>query len=120
MVKDHSYSERGNPLPPHGQLFLISSKGSFIIKIPIINIIPVLPKNSSYMVSANNLLKYLNSCFMKICFNTFNDAYNTLSLLIIYSYKKKTPSGSMFGDQYQTFLSTGQGYPLFNGDRKSV
>ena len=30
MVKDHSDSERGNPLPPHGLLFLISSKGSFI------------------------------------------------------------------------------------------
>ena len=26
MVKDHSDSERGNPLPPHGLLFLISSK----------------------------------------------------------------------------------------------
>ena len=30
MVKDHSDSERGNPLPPHGLLFRISSKGSFI------------------------------------------------------------------------------------------
>ena len=29
MVKDHSDSERGNPLPPHGLLFPISSKGSF-------------------------------------------------------------------------------------------
>ena len=27
MVKDHSDSERGNPLPPHGLLFSISSKG---------------------------------------------------------------------------------------------
>ena len=26
MVKDHSDSERGNPLPPHGLLILISSK----------------------------------------------------------------------------------------------
>ena len=26
MVKDHSDSERGNPLSPHGLLFLISSK----------------------------------------------------------------------------------------------
>ena len=34
MVKDHSDSERGNPLPPHGQLFPISSKGSFICIIP--------------------------------------------------------------------------------------
>ena len=30
MVKDHSDSERGNPLPPHGLLLPISSKGSFI------------------------------------------------------------------------------------------
>ena len=30
MVKDHSASERGNPLPPHTLLFPISSKGSFI------------------------------------------------------------------------------------------
>ena len=34
MVKDHSYSERGNPLPPHRLLFPISSKGSFICIIP--------------------------------------------------------------------------------------
>ena len=29
MVKDHSDSEKGNPLMPHGLLFPISSKGSF-------------------------------------------------------------------------------------------
>ena len=34
MVKDHSDSKRGNPLPPHGLLFPISSKGSFICIIP--------------------------------------------------------------------------------------
>ena len=34
MVKDHSDSERGNPLPPHGLLFYNSSKGSFICNIP--------------------------------------------------------------------------------------
>ena len=34
MVKDHSDSERGNPLLPHGLLFTISSKGSFICTIP--------------------------------------------------------------------------------------
>ena len=33
MVKDHSDSERGNPLPPHRLLFSISSKGSFICTI---------------------------------------------------------------------------------------
>ena len=30
MVSDHSDSEKGNPLPPHGLLFSINSKGSFI------------------------------------------------------------------------------------------
>ena len=34
MVKDHSDSERGNLLPPHGLLFPVSSKGSFICIIP--------------------------------------------------------------------------------------
>ena len=34
MVKDHSDSKRGNPLPPHGLLFPINSKGSFICIIP--------------------------------------------------------------------------------------
>ena len=34
VVKDHSDSERGNPLPPHGLLFPISSKSSFICIIP--------------------------------------------------------------------------------------
>ena len=34
MVKYHSDSKKGNPLPPHGLLFPISSKGSFICTIP--------------------------------------------------------------------------------------
>ena len=33
-VKDPSDSERGNPMPPHGLLFPIDSKGSFICTIP--------------------------------------------------------------------------------------
>ena len=33
MVKDHSDSERENPLLPHGLLFPINSKGSFICTI---------------------------------------------------------------------------------------
>ena len=32
-VKDHSDSEKGNPLPPHRLLFPINSKGSFICTI---------------------------------------------------------------------------------------
>ena len=34
MVKDHSDSEKGNPLLPHRLLFLMNSKGSFICTIP--------------------------------------------------------------------------------------
>ena len=34
MVKDHSDSEKGNPLLPHRLLLSISSKGSFICTIP--------------------------------------------------------------------------------------
>ena len=34
MVKDHSDSEKGNPLPPHRQLLLINSNGYFICTIP--------------------------------------------------------------------------------------
>ena len=34
MVKDNSDSEKGNLLPPHRLLFLISSKGSFICTNP--------------------------------------------------------------------------------------
>ena len=33
MVKDHSDSDKGNPLPPHRILFPINSKGSFICTI---------------------------------------------------------------------------------------
>ena len=35
MVKDHSDSEKGNPLPPHRLLLSINSKGSFICTIRI-------------------------------------------------------------------------------------
>ena len=34
MIKDHSDIKRGNPLPPQGLLFSISSKCSFICIIP--------------------------------------------------------------------------------------
>ena len=34
MVKDHSDSKRGNALLPHGLVFWINSKGSFICTIP--------------------------------------------------------------------------------------
>ena len=34
MVKDHSDSEKGNPLPPHRLLLSINNKGSLICTIP--------------------------------------------------------------------------------------
>ena len=34
MVKNHSDSEKGNPLPPHRLLFTINRKGSFMSTIP--------------------------------------------------------------------------------------
>ena len=34
MVKDHSDSEKGHPLPPHRLLLSINSKGSFICTFP--------------------------------------------------------------------------------------
>ena len=34
MVKNHSDSEKGNPLPAHRLLLSINSKGSFICTIP--------------------------------------------------------------------------------------
>ena len=34
IVKDHSDSEKGNPLPPHRLLLSINSKGYFICTIP--------------------------------------------------------------------------------------
>ena len=41
MVKDHSDSERGNPLPPHGLFFLAISKGFFYMHHPIDRIIHI-------------------------------------------------------------------------------
>ena len=38
IVKDHSDGERGNLLLPHGLIFLISSKSSFICIIPVCGI----------------------------------------------------------------------------------
>ena len=50
MVKDHSDSERGNPLPLHGLLFPISSKGSFICTIPQMPLTKVVEVNQFIML----------------------------------------------------------------------
>ena len=59
MVKDHSDSERGNPVSPHGLLFPISSKGSFICIIPHTRAVLRLPRERNVL---------------------FNDALNTFYL----------------------------------------
>ena len=52
MVKDHSDCERGNPLPPHGLLFPINSKGSFICTIKYIQ-----------RKQVRNVIIIINTCF---------------------------------------------------------
>ena len=64
MVKYHSDSKRGNLLP-HGLLFPISSKGSFICTIPQIGLI-LLHKSSDIIHS--HLHKADNHCCCGICF----------------------------------------------------
>ena len=62
MVKDHSDSEKRNPMSPHRLLFPINSKGSFICTIPQTFII----KNILYCINNNNtnmilqMMSYLN------------------------------------------------------------
>ena len=65
MVKDHSESERGNPLPPlHGLLFPISSKGCFICTIPTNRILqPRYLLTQLWSTSWNK--KYLNGSTMR-------------------------------------------------------
>ena len=55
-VKDHSDSERGNPLPPHGLLFPINSKGSFICTIPQTGYIPRPLLHQSWSIGRNEKL----------------------------------------------------------------
>ena len=65
MVKDHTDSERGNLLPPHGLLSPISSKGSFICIIPQDNTYPGLCYTSrGTLARVRNLL---NKTFPSLC-----------------------------------------------------
>ena len=58
MVKDHSDSEKGDPLLPHRLLFPINSKDSFICTIPQTgsHISRPYTVNSSERFSSNKLL----------------------------------------------------------------
>ena len=59
MVKDHSDSEKGNPLPPHRLLLSINSKGSFICTIPLFNDTP------AHVFIGYWVYGILNSCIYK-------------------------------------------------------
>ena len=52
MVKDHS--DRGNLLPPHGLLFPINSKGSFICTIPTDRIAHTMEREIAQWGSTDN------------------------------------------------------------------
>ena len=72
-VKDHSDSERGNPLPPHWLLFPISIKGSFICTIPQTGLHiprPLLHQSLNTGWKEIYLLRYDNTIY------TFSITYN--------------------------------------------
>ena len=61
MVKDHSDSEKGYPLPPHRLLFPINSEGSFICTIPQTG--PLLHQSWSTGWNENNESDYSGQIF---------------------------------------------------------
>ena len=74
MIKDHSDSERGNPLPPHRLLFPINSNGSFICTIPQTGYISLLSLTSfSVNISLQLGLDQAQNPFrgdLWLCFNS--------------------------------------------------
>ena len=65
MVKDHSDSKRGNPLLPHGLLFLINSKGSFIYIILCTCTHP--PNHTPWKWSLKHFIHRLWCCICSNC-----------------------------------------------------
>ena len=62
MVKDHSDSKIGNPLPLHGLLFSINSKGSFICTIPPL----IVTFNKKYVVHKEKVDGYVDCSSLKV------------------------------------------------------
>ena len=62
MVKDHSESEKGNPLLPHRLLFSINSKGYFICTIPR----PLLTSRGALVGTRNNTTVKCNESSLHI------------------------------------------------------
>ena len=82
MVKDHSYSEKGNPLPPHRLLLSINSKGSFICTIPQTGYhIPQPLVHQSWSTGWNE--KWLNGSTMK---DRSDDPSHHEQMLLPWSY----------------------------------
>ena len=80
MVKDHTDRERENLLLPHGLLFPISSKGSFICTIPW----PLL-----HQLWSTGSWRHTKPCDIKDCYGTkkivlFNDVCNTFLFMVIW------------------------------------
>ena len=77
MVKDHSDSERGNPLPSHRLLFPISSKGSFYAP-------------SHMQASTHHGLCYTSRATLAGTIFYWLDECNSKSVNKIFSHRKNT------------------------------
>ena len=78
MVKYHTNSERGNLLLPHGLLFPINSKGSFICTIPQTGgMMHIIRKSSLYGGSEFSLL--ISERYFTMYLTPYNRKLNVLS-----------------------------------------
>ena len=79
MAKNHSDSERGNPLPPHGLLFPISSKVYLVSDFKTIRIFLCVTGEEMYC------LFYCNALFYFVKSTTpSNKIYNGVNKLTFY------------------------------------
>ena len=87
VTKDHSDSERENPLLPHGLLFPISNKGSFICTIPQTGYhIPRPLLHQLWNTGWNEKAKTISSIIKE---NSLHPYYYILILVLLYIYKFK-------------------------------
>ena len=86
MVKDHSDSERGNPLLPHGLLFSISSMGSPTDRITRTTSFVTLAgtRNSLWLTTTQITREEALTCHFKGCFlNMHPPTYRTVYTLAL-------------------------------------
>ena len=86
MVKDHSDSEKGNPLPAHGLLFPINSKGSFICTIHYTTLHYTILHYSmpSYNILHYTTLYYTILHYTILCYANTILCYATLNYAMLY------------------------------------